>query len=123
MSTEPLQAKLTREDLAQFTGTETWYSHTLTGLLYTDGVKHVATAGGAYWLIDTIAFAQIFSRLKRHEFQSWKLIVAENHTAVLTCEDGNGGSLYTQHFDFTSFPLEEISFFVTDNVLMLPGEY
>ena len=45
--------------LRQFTGTEKWYRHPFVRtVLYTDGVKYVAEQGGAYWLIDDIAFAQ-----------------------------------------------------------------
>src|SRR5208337_2197669 len=42
---------LTKADLAQFTGSETWYRHALVrDVLFTDGARHVADAGGAYWL-------------------------------------------------------------------------
>ena len=50
---------LTKPDLAQFTGSETWWRHALVrDVLFTDGAKHVADAGGAYWLLDEIALAQ-----------------------------------------------------------------
>jgi hypothetical protein len=49
---------LTKADLAHFTGSEHWYSHGLVrSVLYTDGARHVAEAGGAYWLLDEIALA------------------------------------------------------------------
>ena len=52
------QKTLTAADLEQFTGTGHWYRNGLNSdVLYTEGVKHVATAGGAHWLIDEIAFA------------------------------------------------------------------
>jgi hypothetical protein len=55
---------LTNDDLIQFTGTEYWYRHAVVrDVLYTDGVKYVAQTGGAYWLIDEIAFAQRFDKL------------------------------------------------------------
>jgi len=38
---------LTKYDLNQFTGSETWYRHTINrAVLYTDGARHVAEAGG-----------------------------------------------------------------------------
>ena len=50
---------LTSDDLRQFTGTETWHRHAfMRKVLYSDGAKYVAEKGGAYWLLDDIAFAQ-----------------------------------------------------------------
>lgn len=40
---------LTAQKLAQFTGSETWHRHGLVPtVLFTDGAKYVADAGGAY---------------------------------------------------------------------------
>jgi hypothetical protein len=66
---------LTKADLIQFTGSEHWHRHAMVhDVLYTDGVKHVAETGGAYWLIDEITFAQHGNtRLAAEEFRSWKL--------------------------------------------------
>lgn len=115
---------LSKADLAQFTGTEHWYRHGLVrNVLYTDGVKHVADTGGAYWLIDEIAFAQNFeTAVAAQPFQLWKLTVADG-AGVLTCEDGNGHRVSLKHIPYTDFPLPEISFYFTDNTILLPSEY
>lgn len=49
---------LTQADLKQFTGTNCYYQHRFGCFVYTDGVRHVAKSGEAYWLIDTIASYQ-----------------------------------------------------------------
>lgn len=55
--------KLSREDLTQFTGSENWYRHGLNPkVLFTDGAKYVADEGGAYWLLDIIASAQLYKK-------------------------------------------------------------
>lgn len=41
----------------------------------------------------------------------------------MTCEDGNGKEVYRQELKSTDFPLPEITFYFTDNVIMLPTEY
>jgi hypothetical protein len=42
--------KLTKAERNQFTGSEYWYRHSLNReVVYTDGAKHVAEHGGAYW--------------------------------------------------------------------------
>jgi hypothetical protein len=112
-------------NLMQFTGTEHWYRHSLVRhVLYTDGVKYVADAGGAYWLIDEIALAQEFDdRLAAEPFQVWTLAVNENSTAVLICDDGNLHPLAMKQIPYTDFPMPEIKFYFIDNTILLPSEY
>lgn len=116
--------RLTESDLRQFTGTETWYRHPFKrSILYTDGVKYVADTAGAYWLIDEIVFAQAKQAVAAQPFQHWKLTVRPDSTATLACEDGNCNIVCTKELSFTDFPLAEIGFFFTDNVILLPSEY
>jgi hypothetical protein len=118
------QKTLTKEDLSQFTGTEQWYRHGIArNVLYTDGVKHVAESGGAYWLLDEIALAQTIRPVAAEAFQVWKLKVSVDCKATLVCEDGNDTVVFSKRIWFTDFPLDEIAFYFTDNVLMLPSEY
>jgi hypothetical protein len=116
---------LTQAALRQFTGTEQWHRHGLVRtVLFTDGAKYVADTAGAYWLLDEIALAQRFTkRVAAEAFQLWKLRVHPDHTATLTCEDGNGNAVFTKAIAYTDFPLEEITFYFTDSVILLPSEY
>jgi hypothetical protein len=115
---------LTPADLRQFTGTEKWHRHPFVRtVLYTDGVQYVAEKGGAYWLLDDIAFAQRGKRVAAEAFQLWRLRVHPNHTGTLTCEDGNGNVVFTKALTFTDFPLEEITLYFTNGVILLPSEY
>ncbi len=108
--------KLTKDDLAQFTGTTQWYRHPLTSVLYTDGVKFLADKAGAYWLIDEIAFAQL--ALYKHPFQVWKLA-----GTTITVTDGNETTIRpAKNLTFTDFPLDEIILWV-DSFILLPSEY
>jgi hypothetical protein len=115
---------LTKDELRHFTGSETWWRHALVrDILFTDGAKHVADAGGAYWLLDEIALAQRYQKnVAAEKFQLWKLIVKDK-AARLVCEDGNGKAVYTKVIPFTDFPLDEISFYVCDKTILLPSEY
>ena len=115
---------LRESDLNQFHGTEKWYRHPLfRAYTYTDGVQYVAQHGGAVWLVTDIFAYQSEEAIKGQPFQVWTLKVSDDHTGVLTCEDGNKNVLFTHHLNFTDFPLPEITFWLTDNVLMLPSEY
>src|SRR5580658_5231546 len=99
------QKTLTKMDLRQFTGTEQWYRHWCARkVLYTDGVQHVAEHGGAYWLIDEIAFAQRNPEIAAEGFQFWKLAVNADHTATLTCTDVDDHLIHEKKLTFTDFP-------------------
>ena len=115
---------LEEADLRQFTGSEQWYQHGLVPkITFTDGAKHVADAGGAYWLLDEIALAQKFDKkVAAEEFQVWTLQVTGN-AATLTCDDGNGNIVASKHITFTDFPLPEVKLYCTNNVILLPSEY
>ena len=109
-----LAARLTDHQLSQFTGSEHWYRHGLArDILFTDGAKYVADQGGAYWLLDEIAFAQRGQKqVAAEEFQVWKLSVNRDHTATLACEDGNGTTVFEKEIEYTDFPLDEITLMV-----------
>jgi hypothetical protein len=93
-------------------------------VLFTDGAKHVADAGGAYWLLDEIALAQRYKKkVAAEEFQLWKLTVKDDHTATLSCENGNGQKVFSKKIEFTDFPLDEITLYFTNNTILLPSEY
>jgi hypothetical protein len=118
-------AKLTEADLCQFTGSEHWYRHAINrNVLFTDGAKYVADTAGAYWLLDEIALIQPYDkRVADEEFQFWKLVVRPDRTATLTCDDGNGKIVYTKKIEYTDFPVDEITFYFTNNVIYLPSEH
>ena len=115
---------LTKSDLSQFTGSEHWYRHSIVRkVLYTDGVQYVAETGGAYWLIDEIAFGQANQKIAAEKFQVWRLKVNSDQTATLSCSDGNGRIAFTKLIEYTDFPLDKIAFYFIDNVIMLLSEY
>ena len=116
--------KLTDADLRQFTGSENWYRHALNrNVLYTDGAKYVADHASAYWLLDEIALAQVGERVVRaEEFQVWTLTVNADRSALLTCDDGNGGAVFQKVIPFTDFPVERIALWFENNTIYLPSE-
>ncbi len=108
---------LTTEFLSQFIGTTQYYKNSL-GLRYTDGVQAMAEVGGAYWLIDAIA-----SYRRREPFQVWKLTVKDGKGALTMQEDSDQPVIVKQKIPYTDFPLDEITLFLIDGVLLLTSEY
>jgi len=84
------KAKLIRDELGRFAGSENWYRHPVNpNILYADGAQYLAEAIGAYWPIDEIAIFQLCDKsVSAQPFQFWTLAVRADHTALLTCEDG-----------------------------------
>ena len=115
---------LTESDLAGFTGSEHVFKHRMTQVLYTKGVQYVAEKGGAYWLLDKIVILSKWEKaIRRESFQVWTLKVGDKSKATLICDDGNGNEVYREVIEWTDFPLKEIKFYLTSNVLMLPREF
>jgi hypothetical protein len=117
LSTEYLQRN--------FTGSENWYRHALNRkVLFTDGAKHVADTGGAYWLLDEIALIQPYDKaVAATSFQVWTLKVRPDRTATLTCQDGNDQTVFTKDIEYTDFPADEITLWFTANTIYLPSEH
>jgi hypothetical protein len=114
---------LTTTDLDQFTGSETLYRNPVYGSLqYTEGARHVAVAGEAWWLLDLIASYRRHRKVRGEAFQVWTLTV-DGNAGRIVCTDGDDHVLVTQDIPFTDFPLETITLWVAENVILLPSEY
>ncbi len=115
-----------KNGLPYFTGCEQPFKHPVfKDLIYTDGVKYLATEAEAYWLLDIIG--SILNKIKEHGFATIKLKVYRlgngQTKALFTADDGNDNIFYRQTIEYTDFPLDEIKLFYTDDILLLPSEY
>ncbi|MBW4431048.1 MAG: hypothetical protein KME28_04745 [Pelatocladus maniniholoensis HA4357-MV3] len=110
--------------LKQFIGSGIIYQHWL-GIGFTEGVKYLADAAEAYWLIDSIASHQtkrFLSNTKLQNFQIWLLSVKEK-SGTLICEWDTGKEVLRQEIEYTDFPINSIKVYLISKVLMLPTEY
>jgi hypothetical protein len=120
-------------ELAHFTGTEGYtnlpYPWLRMKFLLTDGARYLAEKARAFWLMDAIASYQINKRVATEPLQVWELTTHSNHTAVLTCTDGNRNVLVRQEIPYTDFPLSNITLYAAQDdtlggrVVMLTSEY
>ncbi|MCA9071158.1 MAG: hypothetical protein KDA84_19655 [Planctomycetaceae bacterium] len=130
-------SKLTKADLQQFTGSETFYRHVFNrAVVYTEGVKFLAEQAKAHWLIDSIALL-----IGSHRFNAaaakderiglihfWKLAVGNNQTAKLEARaDSPDEPFISENIFWTDFPLDEADIWAAHDgdhwTLMLPSEY
>jgi hypothetical protein len=115
---------LCSQDLAYFTGTTQYYRHGIgpLSLLLTDGCKHVADEGAAYWLFDVILSYQLYKAVCSQYLQVWRLKKQEGVYWSITCDDGNGKILVQQQIPYSDFPLDGIKILVKQGVCLLPSE-
>lgn len=117
---------ITQEDLARFQGTANYYRHWLNQFKYTDGVKYLAEAAEAHWLIDAIASYQRDERVTGdemlQEFQLWQLSVCDGRGTLTLLRDTDDPVL-SQEIEYTDFPLASVNLYLNEKVLMLPSEY
>ncbi len=125
MNTETTQDSKSRlrNGLAMQTGSQCCFRHWAGTMRFTEGLKFLADEAGAYWLIDNIAAFRLDAKVRSQDFVLWKLRVNADESAVLIAEDGNENEILRQHIPWTNFPLEEISLYLTDDMLLLPSEY
>jgi len=126
---------LCEQELRQFTGSELFYQHR-NNLVYTEGIRHVANRGDAYWLVDAIsswigsqAFVAAVRKDDRIGFMHfWKLEVHEDRTAVLSARaDSPDEPFIVQSIPYTDFPLTTIDIWAGYDgsrwTLYLPSEH
>lgn len=118
-------ATLCAHDLAQFTGSQTFYRHALSGgCVYSEGVQYLAEMGAAYWLLDAVLCPQPHHAvLRAAAFQVWTLRVREDRSATLICTDGDDQDLYVHVIPWTDFPLDSVTLWFADRTLYLPSEH
>lgn len=104
-------------------GSENFYKHQLSKIIYTDGVKELAETCGAYWLIDLIISHQLHNHVKSESFQVWDLIRLKNNTFTILCTDGNKKRITSQDIPYSDFSYDMATLWLVNNTLMLPSEY
>ena len=131
MDKQQVRKKL-EDRLPGFTGSQTWYRQRYPwlrrDLLLTDRTKYLADTAECYWFIDLIASHFTNRRVMVEPFQVWILAVREGGKATIVADDGDGKHLASQEIPSTTFPLDEITLYVTNDeyngiVVMLPSEY
>jgi hypothetical protein len=115
--------KNANDQLRDFIGTTQWYRHSVSGYLFTDGVKALADQFRAYWLIDLVMSHQLTPEVKRETFQTWKLKRQERTRFVAVATDGNKREIARQEIPFSDFDADSATLLYCDGVLLLPSEY
>lgn len=104
-------------------GSENFYCHKPSLILYTDGVKELAETCNAYWLIDLIISHQCYRKINLERFQVWDLKRVKETEFTILCTDGNYNKLTIQEIQFSDFPYDLATVWLVDGCLMLPNEY
>jgi hypothetical protein len=104
-------------------GSENFYCHRPSLILYTDGVKDIAEACQAYWLIDLIISHQCKKAVNLERFQVWELKREKADKFFVKATDGNNNPVASQKIPFSDFPYDLATIWLVDGCIMLPTEY
>ena len=104
-------------------GSENFFCHKPSLMLYTDGVKAMAETCEAYWLIDLIISHQCKRDINLERFQVWDLKKVKGNQFSILCTDGNHNKVTSQEIEFSDFPYDLATIWLVDGCLMLPCEY
>jgi hypothetical protein len=105
------------------TGSENFFCHKPSLILYTDGVKELAEKCNAYWLIDLIISHQCHQKINLERFQVWDLKRVQENVFTILATDGNHNKVTSQEIPFSDFPYDLATIWLVDGCLMLPVEY
>jgi hypothetical protein len=110
------------KELNQFIGTEcyhqVYFDKSISG---TDGIVYIMESGYSWLVTDMLAVVCTKPEIRKQEFLAIKLKVKDK-AAIATIEDGNNHVLYQQDYKYTDAK-KDLTLFLTNDVLMLSGEY
>jgi hypothetical protein len=111
-------------ELQQFTGSTEFYRHFTNAIIYTEGVKHLATRARLYWLIDLIAALQPRALKDRalREFQLWELRIT-NGKAVVVCSRDSEDEAFRMPLKVADSALDYVRLYLETGTLLLPSEH
>jgi len=104
-------------------GTAVYHSHKPSLILFTDGIKELAEACEAYWLIDLIVSHQSAQEINLQRFQVWDLHRVKEDKFFIYASDGNDNKVTSQDIPFSDFRYDMATIWLVDGCLMLPCEY
>jgi hypothetical protein len=104
-------------------GSENFYCHKPSLMLYTEGVKLLAEDCQAWWLIDLIISHQCKREINLERFQVWNLTRLQGNQFKIVASDGNEIRLIIQQIPSSDFPYDQATIWLVDGCLMLPCEY
>lgn len=104
-------------------GTESYHRFSIlpNAPVITDGVKAVADAAGCYWLLDIIASYQ--GKKELGDFQVWELTLNATGSGAVVVGYNDDTPVVRQIIKYTDFPLQKITIWCIDGVILLPNEY
>ena len=110
--------------LAHCCGGESYYKTMFPNLYFTEGIKTLRDLCSCQWLIDAILSYQpkCIKDPMLKECQFWDL-KKEKNSWMLICRRDKEDVAFTQRIGSSDFPLDSITIWVMDGIILLPSEY
>lgn len=110
------------DQLAEHFSSDEYFPTIFKGLVYSEGAQALFEKFKCYWFLDIVVSYQIHPKVRKEEFQVWKLKKTGDSTAIVICEDGNDNKVVSQKIPFTDFEAQEATLWVENKVIYLPSE-
>jgi hypothetical protein len=121
MSSKKIERKNANDLYLECNCSEQFYKHSL-GLIFTDGVATICDAEKCFWFLDICMSYNNANFRTQNEFQVWQLNRLAGDKFKVTCTDGNENILVTQIVPYSDFEQDDLTFYFTNNTLLLPSE-
>ncbi len=123
MKTQQEQEQILSE-LEQNDCSEEYHKIPFSSMVYTDGINDLINKCGCWWLISDIGILISNTPKLQKDFLICSIKVNKDNSAEVTLkEDSNLKPIYKKTYDYTDFPLNEYEFYITNEVMLLKGEY
>lgn len=109
--------------LRDYNGGDEYYKHGMSKLHYTSGVQSACEQFKCYWFLDLVMSYQTGKFQEDNEFQVWKLQRKKDNEFIAICEDGDDNIILTQEIEFSDFEHDNLTFWFTNRIVILPSEY
>jgi len=103
---------------------QNYFRHNGANLLYSPSAKCFTKDLNHTWLLELIGHYQSEPKLKNTPFQLWELRIREDKSATLAVKDDVPSlPIIEEKIPYTTYPVDEMDFVFTGNILMDPLEY
>jgi len=112
------------KNMENATGTERYHMYSaMPGYpVATDGAYCLAKDAECFWLLDLIGRYQSNKKLDR-DFQVWELEVNQEHETGVLRGYNDTEQVIEHELEYTDFPLDKVTLWLMDGVILLPSEY
>ena|SRR5450432_2791148 len=104
-------------------GTQNWYPHPPSMILYSDGIRDMVQSCRSLWLLDAIVSNQSKREMNKESFQEWELFRIGDSSFDVIGSDIKGNIITSQQIEYSDFKYDHCAIWLIKDRMILPREY